>query len=149
VGVRGGRHKAREAAVQALYQWQLTEQLPNEEQFIFDHQLDGVDLEYFHHLVSEIPTHMHELDDQLLPHLDREVGEVDPVERAILRLGAYELEFQLQVPYKVVLDEAVELARTFGAEHGYKFVNAVLDKVALKLRTAEVQAGGAASPSTL
>ncbi|TDJ65432.1 MAG: transcription antitermination factor NusB [Proteobacteria bacterium] len=147
--MRGGRHKAREAAVQALYQWQLTEQLPNEEQFIFDHQLDGVDLEYFHHLVSEIPTHMHELDDQLLPHLDREVGEVDPVERAILRLGAYELEFQLQVPYKVVLDEAVELARTFGAEHGYKFVNAVLDKVALKLRTAEVQAGGAASPSTL
>jgi len=149
VGVRGGRHKAREAAVQALYQWQLTEQLPNEEQFIFDHQLDGVDLEYFHHLVSEIPTHMHELDDQLLPHLDREVGEVDPVERAILRLGAYELEFQLQVPYKVVLDEAVELARTFGAEHGYKFVNAVLDKVALKLRTAEVQADGVASPSTL
>ena len=136
MGVRGGRHKAREAAVQALYQWQLTEQLPNEEQFIFDHQLDGVDLEYFHHLVSEIPMHMHELDDQLLPHLDREVDEVDPVERAILRLGAYELEFQLQVPYKVVLDEAVELARTFGAEHGYKFVNAVLDKVALKLRTA-------------
>lgn len=64
-------------------------------------------------------------------------------------LGAYELEFQSQVPYKVVLDEAVELARTFGAEHGHKFVNAVLDKVALKLRTAEVQAGRAASPSTL
>ena len=149
MGARGGRHKAREAAVQALYQWQLTEQLPNEEQFILDHQLDDVDLEYFHHLVSEVPLHVHELDDQLLPHLDREVGEVDPVERAILRLGAYELEFQSQVPYKVVLDEAVELARTFGAEHGHKFVNAVLDKVALKLRTAEVQAGGVASPSTL
>ncbi len=149
MGARGGRHKAREAAVQALYQWQLTEELPNEEQFILDHRLDGVDLEYFHHLVSEVPLHMHELDDQLVPHLDREVGEVDPVERAILRLGAYELEFQPQVPYKVVLDEAVELARTFGAEHGHKFVNAVLDKVALKLRTAEIQASGAASPSTL
>jgi len=149
VGARGGRHKAREAAVQALYQWQLTDQLPNEEQFILDHQLEDVDLEYFHHLVSDVPLHVHELDDQLLPHLDREVDEVDPVERAILRLGAYELEFQSQVPYKVVLDEAVELARTFGAEHGYKFVNAVLDKVALKLRTAEVQAGGTASPSTL
>lgn len=149
MGARGGRHKAREAAVQALYQWQLTEQLPDEEQFILDHQLDDVDLEYFHHLVSEVPLHMHELDGQLLPYLDREIGEVDPVERAILRLGAYELEFQSQVPYKVVLDEAVELARTFGAEHGHKFVNAVLDKVALKLRTAEVQAGGAASPSTL
>lgn len=149
MGARGGRHKAREAAVQALYQWQLTDQLPNEEQFILDHQLEDVDLEYFHHLVSDVPLHVHELDDQLLPHLDREVDEVDPVERAILRLGAYELEFQSQVPYKVVLDEAVELARTFGAEHGHKFVNAVLDKVALKLRTAEVQAGGAASPSTL
>jgi N utilization substance protein B len=149
VGAKGGRHKAREAAVQALYQWQLTEQLPNEEQFILDHQLDGVDLEYFHHLISEVPLHMHELDDQLVPHLDREVGEVDPVERAILRLGAYELEFQPQVPYKVVLDEAVELARTFGAEHGHKFVNAVLDKVALKLRTDEVQTSGVTSPSTL
>ncbi|MDH3673389.1 MAG: transcription antitermination factor NusB [Gammaproteobacteria bacterium] len=149
MGSRGGRHKAREAAVQALYQWQLTEQLPNEEQFIFDHQLDGVDFEYFYHIVNEVPLHMHELDDQLVPHLDREVGEVDPVERAILRLGVYELEFQPQVPYKVVLDEAVELARTFGAEHGHKFVNAVLDKVALKLRTTEVQASRAASPSTL
>lgn len=149
MGARGGRHKAREAAVQALYQWQLTEQLPNEEQFILDHQLDDVDLEYFHHLVSEVPLRLHELDDQLVPHLDREVGEVDPVERAILRIGAYELEFQPQVPYKVVLDEAVELARTFGAEHGHKFVNAVLDKVALRLRTAEVQASEAASHSTL
>lgn len=146
---RGGRHRAREAAVQALYQWQLTEQLPDEAQFLLDHQLDGVDLEYFHHLISEVPLRLHELDDQLLPHLDREVGEVDPVERAILRLGAYELEFQPQVPYKVVLDEAVELARTFGAEHGHKFVNAVLDKVALKLRAAEVQADGTASPSAL
>lgn len=149
MGARGGRHKAREAAVQALYQWQLTEQLPNEEQFVLDHQLDSIDLEYFHHIVNEVPLHMHELDDQLIPHLDREVGEVDPVERAILRLGAYELEFQSQVPYKVVLDEAVELARTFGAEHGHKFVNAVLDKVASKLRATEVQASRAASPSTL
>ncbi len=149
MGAKGGRHKAREAALQVLYQWQLTEQLPNEEQFILDHQLDDVDLEYFHHLVSEVPLHLHELDDHLIPHLDREVDEVDLVERAILRLGAYELEFQPQVPYKVVLDEAVELARTFGAEHGHKFVNAVLDKVALKLRTAEVQASGAASTSTL
>lgn len=146
---RGGRHKAREAAVQALYQWQLTEQLPDEDQFGLAHGLGGVDREYFHHLVCEIPLHRHELDDQLIPHLDREIEEIDPVERAILRLGAYEFEFHPEIPYKVVLDEAVELAKTFGAEHGHRYVNAVLDKVAAKLRAAEVQASRAASPSTL
>jgi N utilization substance protein B len=136
----GSRNKARRAAVQALYQWQLTEQPPDqiETHFINDHELSGVDLEYFHELVREIPRHLHELDDHLLPHLDREIGEVDPVERAILRIGAFEFEFRPEIPYKVVLNEAVELAKTFGAEHGHKYVNAVLDKVAAKLRANEV-----------
>ncbi|HEX9626758.1 MAG TPA: transcription antitermination factor NusB [Acidiferrobacterales bacterium] len=136
----GSRNKARRAAVQALYQWQLTEQPPDqiETHFINDHELSGVDLEYFHELVREIPRHLHELDDHLLPHLDRDIGEVDPVERAILRIGAFEFEFRPEIPYKVVLNEAVELAKTFGAEHGHKYVNAVLDKVAAKLRANEV-----------
>jgi transcription antitermination protein NusB len=136
----GSRNKARRAAVQALYQWQLTEQPPDqiETHFINDHELSGVDLEYFHELVREIPLHLHELDDHLLPHLDREIGEVDPVERAILRIGAFEFEFRPEIPYKVVLNEAVELAKTFGAEHGHKYVNAVLDKVAAKLRANEI-----------
>jgi N utilization substance protein B len=85
-----------------------------------------------------VPLHQHELDDHLAPNLDRSIAEVDPVERAILRMGAYELEFRLEIPYKVVINEAVELAKTFGAESGHKYVNAVLDKVAAKLRAAEV-----------
>lgn len=137
---RPSRHLARQAAVQALYQWQLTAQAPQEIEthFISDHDFKGVDLEYFHELVREVPLHLHELDDHLAPHLDRGIDEVDPVERAILRLGAYELEFRLEVPYKVVINEGVELAKTFGAEHGHKYVNAVLDKVAAKLRAAEI-----------
>ncbi len=140
---KGSRHKAREAAVQALYQWQLTQQAPEqiENHFILDHEMNGVDLEYFHHLVREVPRHLHELDDHIAPHLDRALGEVDPVERAILRLGAYEFEFQPEIPYKVILNEAVELAKTFGAEHGHKYVNAILDKVAAELRAKEVAAG--------
>ena len=135
------RHMARQAAVQALYQWQLTAQAPGdiEQHFISDHDLRGIDVEYFHELVREVPLHLHELDDHLAPNLDRGIDEVDPVERAILRLGAYEHEFRVEVPYRVVINEAVELAKTFGAEHGHKYVNAVLDKVALKLRAAEVR----------
>ncbi|HLQ24320.1 MAG TPA: transcription antitermination factor NusB [Acidiferrobacterales bacterium] len=138
---KGSRNRARRAAVQALYQWQLTQQRPEEieSHFINDHELRGVDLDYFHHLVREIPLHLHELDDHLNPHLDRAINEIDPVERAILRIGAFEFEFHPEIPYKVVLNEAVELAKTFGAEHGHRFVNAVLDKVAVKLRADEIK----------
>jgi N utilization substance protein B len=138
---KGSRNNARRAAVQALYQWQLTQQRPEdiESHFINDHELRGVDLDYFHHLVQEIPLHLHELDDHLSPHLDRAINEIDPVERAILRIGAFEFEFHPEIPYKVVLNEAVELAKTFGAEHGHRFVNAVLDKVAMKLRPTEIK----------
>ncbi|MHB1529987.1 MAG: transcription antitermination factor NusB [Acidiferrobacteraceae bacterium] len=137
---KGGRKRARQAAVQALYQWQLTAQPPGEIEthFIDDHDLKGVDREYFHILVREIPLHLHELDDHLTPHLDRAIDEIDPVERAILRIGAYEFGFHPEIPYRVVLNEAIELAKTFGAEHGHKFVNAVLDKVAADLRRSEV-----------
>jgi N utilization substance protein B len=140
--VKGSRHKARRAAVQALYQWQMTEQAPTEieNHFILDHEMDDVDMEYFHHLVREIPLHRHELDDHLLRHLDRAIDDVDPVELACLRIGAYEFEFQPEIPYKVVLNEAVELAKTFGGEQGHKYVNAILDKVALDLRPHEVGA---------
>ncbi len=143
--VKGSRHKARRAAVQALYQWQLTEQDPGdiENHFILDHSMEDTDLAYFHELVREIPLHRHELDDHIAPHLDRALQDVDPVERAILRLGAYEFEFHPEIPYKVVLNESVELAKTFGAEHGHKYVNAVLDKVATKLRAVELKGSNA------
>ncbi len=139
-GIKGGRHKARRSAVQALYQWQMTQQAPGEieSHFIEDDSLKDMDVEYFHHLVREIPAHLPQLDNHLAPHVDRGIAEIDPVERAILRLGAFELEFHPEIPYRVVLNEAVELAKTFGAEHGHKYVNAVLDRVALTLRAPEV-----------
>ncbi len=138
---KSSRRRARQAAVQALYQWQMTEQPPEqiESHFISDHELNGVDIDYFHHLVQEIPLHLHQLDDHLLPYLERTLNEVDPVERAILRIGVFEFEFHPEIPYKVILNEAVELAKVFGAEHGHKFVNGVLDKVAAKLRAVEMK----------
>jgi N utilization substance protein B len=142
---KGSRHKARRAAVQALYQWQLTGQSPAdiESHFVLGHEMEDVDVEYFHHLVREIPLHRHALDDHIEPHLDRKVNDVDPVELACLRLGAFEFEFHPEIPYKVILNEAVELAKTFGAEHGHKYVNAILDKVAHKLRPHELRATSA------
>ncbi len=136
---RGSRHKARVAAVQALYQWDLTRQAPEdiESHFIYGHDMAGADKDYFHHLVREVPRHLHELEDHFHPHLGREPDSIDPVERAILRMATYELAFQRDVPYRVVINEAVELAKTFAAEHSFRFVNAVLDKVAGELRAQE------------
>jgi N utilization substance protein B len=139
-GLKGSRHKARRSAVQALYQWQLNRQPAGaiETHFFADEAAKDVDLEYFQHLLREIPLHLAVLDERLVPHIDRGIAEIDPVERAILRLGAFELEFHPEIPYRVVLNEAVELAKTFGAEQGHKYVNAVLDRVALDLRGREV-----------
>lgn len=138
---KGSRHRARRSAIQALYQWQLTRQAPGEieSHFLADDTLEICDVEYFRHLVREIPARQAQLDAHLAPHADREIGEIDPVERAILRLGAFELECHPEIPYRVVLNEAVELAKIFGAEHGHKYVNAVLDRLALALRPHEAR----------
>lgn len=132
----GSRHLARQAAVQALYQWDLTEQAPEDilRHFIQDHGLDEADQAYFHTLVYEVPLYRQEINGRLSPHIDRALDDVDPVERAILRIGTYELEYRKDVPTRVIINEAVELAKTFGADQGYKFVNGVLDKVARELR---------------
>jgi len=132
----GSRHLARQAAVQALYQWDLTEQSPEDilKHFIQDHDLNNADQEYFHCLVYEVPLYRQEINERILPHIDRDLDDVDPVERAILRIGTYELEFKKDVPTKVIINEAIELAKTFGADHGYKFINGVLDKIAKDLR---------------
>lgn len=149
----GSRHQARQAAVQALYQWDLTEQGPEDilKHFLRQHDLGDADRDYFYTLVRGVPTYRQELLARLAPYLDRDMEEVDPVERAILRLAAYELEYQHDVPTKVVLNEAIELAKIFGAEHSYKFVNGVLDKLAGKLRPVatpgvDSAAGNAAQP---
>ena len=132
----GSRHLARKTAVQALYQWDLTEQAPNdiERHFISDHDFAGVDMEYFHNLVENVPLYHREIDSRLRPHIDRVLEKVDPVEKAILRVGAYELEYEHTIPTRVVLDEAIELSKMFGAEHGFRFVNGVLDKLVPELR---------------
>lgn len=140
------RSKARRNAVQALYQWQLTgaDVSSIEQQFLVEHDMENVDVDYFRELLREVPLHLHELDDHLIEYLDRPIDEVDPVERAILRMSTYELEFRLDVPYKAVINEGVEMAKTFGAEHGHKYVNGILDRVARKLRSVEI----AAKPKT-
>lgn len=136
------RSRARQRAVQALYQWQLTAQNLGEieSQFLEEREMGKADLEFFHELLHEVPAHLDELDNQLTPLLDRPLPQVDPVERAILRMGCYELNFRLETPYRVVINEAVELAKTFGGEQGHKYVNSVLDKVARQVRATEVKA---------
>lgn len=130
------RHLARQAAVQALYQWDLTEQAPETilKHFIREHDTSELDEDYFQLLVREVPLFHRELEAHIVPRLDRELDDVDPVERAILRIGTYELEYRKDIPRKVVINESVELAKTFGADMSYRFINGVLDKVAADLR---------------
>ncbi len=140
------RSQARNHAVQALYQWQVTGQDIGDitNQFLAEQDNASFEVAYFRDLLQGVPTHLKQLDDALRPHLDRSIESVDLVERAILRLGAYELAEHPEVPYRVVINESVELAKTFGAEQGHKYINGVLDKVAQDLRAVEVKAGGKA-----
>lgn len=137
-----GRSKSRKCAVQALYQWQMTGQDVEriDEHYVLEHNMDEVDVKYFQELLHQVPLRLHELDDHMIPLLDRPLYDVDPVERAILRIGVYELEFRKDIPFRVVINESVELAKIFGAEHGHKYVNSILDGVARKLRAAELAA---------
>ena len=100
----------------------------------------GPDLEYFEDLVRGVGSHARALDAALQPFLDRTVEEVDPIERAMLRIAAYELQHRPDVPYRVVIDEALKAVKRFGSEHGHTYVNGVLDQAAAQWRAAEVQA---------
>ena len=99
------------------------------------------DVRYFEELVRGVPTHLDEIDAHLAPLLDRSIEQVDLIERALLRLGAYELQHHLEVPFRVVINEAVELAKAYGAEQGHRYVNGILDKLAKSLRPLERSAG--------
>lgn len=136
------RSNARRRALQALYQWQMTEQnlTDIETQFLQEEDMAKTDIEYFKELLHQIPSHLTDLEAHCTPHVSRPMDQVDPVERAALLIGLYELQFRLDVPYRVAINEAVELAKTFGAEQGHKFVNGLLDKVAKQLRAAEFKA---------
>ncbi|MBD3609522.1 MAG: transcription antitermination factor NusB [Gammaproteobacteria bacterium] len=136
------RHKARSRAVQALYQWQMSgnDIREVEEYFLAEQNMNKTDMEYFSELLHEVPKNLSELDGHISPTLDRPFEEIDPVEKAILRIGTYELVYRKDVPYRVVINECVELAKSYGAEEGHKYINSVLDRLALRLRDAEVNA---------
>jgi N utilization substance protein B len=136
------RSRARSRAVQALYQWQLTGQNVSdvETQFLAEEDMSGVDVGYFSTLLHEVPANLKSFDEYLASVIDRGIDAVDPVERAVLRLGVCELALHPEVPYRVAINEAVELAKVFGAEQGHKYVNGVLDKLARKLRKPETSA---------
>lgn len=136
------RTLARTRAMQALYQWQMTGQSPAEidTQFMEEQDMKGVDKKYFSELLREIPAQLDALDALGAEFLDRPIAQVDPVEQAILRIGIYELQQRIDVPYRVVINEMVDLAKVFGAEQGHKYINGILDKLARKLRRVEVEA---------
>ncbi|MGB3380677.1 MAG: transcription antitermination factor NusB [Rhodanobacter sp.] len=133
------RSRARRRALQALYAWQLSGSHMDAviEQFRHEQDMEVADLEYFEDLLHGVEQYVDELDACLRPHLDREVAQVDPIERAALRLAAYELKHRPDVPYRVVLNEAIEVTKRFGADHGHSYVNGVLDKLAAELRALE------------
>ncbi|WKE64914.1 transcription antitermination factor NusB [Gallaecimonas kandeliae] len=124
------RRKARRLALQALYQWQMTKDpiAEVEHQFLTEQDMNEVDVDYFRDLIVGVATHTDELDTILTNYVSRPLDDVDLVEKAALRLGLYELTRRKDVPYKVALNEAIELAKTFAAEDSHKFVNGVLDK---------------------
>ncbi|MFC3284843.1 transcription antitermination factor NusB [Litchfieldella rifensis] len=149
------RHAARELAVQGLYQWQLTgkpisvveaefrSQIADDD--LEDHEnwhkvMEIADLALFHELLHNVVRFQADLDATIAPVLDRRLEDLDPIELAILRLGTYELSRRMEVPYRAVINEGVELAKSFGATDGHKYVNGILDKLAARLRYSEVSA---------
>jgi N utilization substance protein B len=133
------RSRARRRALQALYAWQLSGSHMTAviEQFRHEQDMEVADLAYFEDLLQGVEKHVDALDASLRPHIDREVSQIDPIERAVLRLAAYELKYRPDVPYRVVINEAIEVTKRFGADHGHSYVNGVLDKLAAELRAVE------------
>ena len=138
------RRKARHYGMQALYQWHMAgaSLAVIEAEFRDDYDFSRVDGEYFQALVHEIPACIDELEEILVPLLDRKLNDLDPIELTLLRMGIFELTRRIDVPYKVVINEAVALAKKFGATDGHKYINGVLDKAARQLRKVEIDAAG-------
>ncbi|HEB26524.1 hypothetical protein LCGC14_2612580 [marine sediment metagenome] len=136
------RKKARQLLVQALYQWQMSGSDIGsiEAEFFTDNNMSKVDTDFFRELLHGIPGRLDEIDVTFEPHLDRKSDDLDPISRALLRMGTYELRFRIDVPYKVVINEAVNLAKKFGPTDAYKYINSILDKVAMATRAVEVKA---------
>ncbi len=139
---RTPRHRAREFALQGLYQWLLNAEAPGAiDAHIRDaHGFDKADAEHFDALLHGTIRDAASLREELVPLIDRGIEQLSPVEHAALLIGAYELKHHLEIPYKVVINEAVELTKSFGGIDGHKYVNGVLDKLAATARATEVNA---------
>lgn len=135
------RKKARSLLVQALYQWQISDYPINdiEAQYRTDN-VGKIDWVYFHELFVGIASSVEALDSHFIPFLDREITQINPIELAILRLGAFELTSRIDIPYRVVINECIELTKKYGATDSHKYVNGVLDKMARESRPVEFNA---------
>jgi len=138
------RKHARHYALQAMYQWQLSQTaLADIETEFLKHQINKkIDLDYFKELLHQIPNHHAALDQRIMPHLQRSFADIDPIELAILRIGTYELTHRPDIPYRVAINEALELTKKFASVESYKFVNSVLDQIAHQIRTTEISSEG-------
>ncbi|MFV8781333.1 transcription antitermination factor NusB [Microbulbifer sp. SA54] len=136
------RRKARHYAMQALYQWQMAGANLNaiEAEFHADNDMSKTDVAYFRELLHGVAKNLDDIENTYAEYLDRKVDDLDPVSRALLRMSTYELQSRIDVPYKVVINEAVALAKKFGPTDAYKYINGILDKVAAKVRSVEVKA---------
>ena len=130
------RRRARRRALQALYQWHLTGQEVGGilDQFREEQDFSNVDTELFSSLVRKVSRNQAELDEKIQPFLDRPIAQLDVIEHVVLSIGTYELLHSIEVPHQVIIDEAINLAKQFGAEQGHSFVNGVLDKAAKEWR---------------
>ncbi len=140
--MKSARRRAREFAVQALYEWQVAGNAADDimSELGAAKGFDKIDREYFAELVRGVAREFGMLQSRLAPHLDRSHEAVSPIESAVLLIGAYELLHRLEIPYRVVINEAIELAKTFGGTDGHRYVNGVLDKLAAQARREEIDA---------
>ena len=135
--MKTSRRQARELALQALYAWQLSGSDPMEQ--ALSHEEGGkTDLLFVEKILVGVVTREAELQKLIAPHLDRDFKRLSPIERAILYIGAFELASHPETPFKVVLNEAIELGKSYGAAEGHRFINGVLEKIAVALRPEEV-----------
>jgi N utilization substance protein B len=142
VSITSDRSRARRYAVQALYEWQVSGNAPKdiEDQFLIEHQTRQFDRPYFHELLSGITEQVEDLDAEISLLSERPYKDVGIVEKAVLRLGCFELKNRIDIPYRVVINEAIELSKTFGADEAHRFINGTMDKLADGLRKVEVAA---------
>lgn len=138
-----GKRRARKLALQALYQWSMSghDLSEIETQFRVANNMDKVDSPYFCRLLYGVPEKISEIETNIAPFLDRPIHTLNPVELAVLRLGAYELLYCLEIPYRVVLDESISLAKEFGSQDGHRYVNGVLNNLARQVRVIEINSG--------